>query len=127
MGDNITLPWPDKALSPNSRKDRRYTGDIRQSYRKACWALCNAAKLDRSLTHLNITFHPPDGRKRDLDNMLGAIKYGLDGMALALGVDDYDWSMTIRRGEKDAAKLGRVVIALSDPITTDIPHRWEIG
>ena len=48
--------------------------------------------------HLDITFYPPDRRKRDLDNMLSAIKYGLDGIALASGVDDYSWSLTISRG-----------------------------
>ncbi len=48
--------------------------------------------------HLDITFYPPDRRKRDLDNMLGAIKYGLDGIAKASGVDDYGWSLTISRG-----------------------------
>ncbi len=112
MGNTVKLPWPDKKLAPNSRTDRRHTGEIRKRYRGACWALCKAAKLDYSLTHLDITFHPPDGRRRDLDNMLAAMKYGLDGMALALGVDDYHWSLSIRRGDKDPAKLGFIVVEL---------------
>ena len=92
------LPWPPKELSPNSRTDRRKTTDLRKSYKEACWAAAKEAKLSPA-THLHITFHPPEGRKRDLDNMLGAIKYGLDGVALAMGMDDSEWSLTIVKGE----------------------------
>ena len=112
MGKLVKLPWPDRKLAPNTRTDRRHTGEVRKRYKQACWALCKAAKLDYSMTHLSITFHPPDGRKRDLDNMLGAMKYGLDGMALALGVDDYSWSMSIRRGDKDPAKAGYITVEM---------------
>ena len=107
LGPSVTLPWPDKALSPNSRKDRRHTGSIRRGYKEACWALAKEAKFKAK--HLSITFHPPDGRKRDLDNMLGSIKYGLDGIALAMGCDDSEWSITIRKGEPDRPN-GRVFI-----------------
>jgi hypothetical protein len=37
---------------------------------------------------LKITFYTPDNRKRDLDNLLAAMKPALDGMAQAIGVDD---------------------------------------
>jgi len=112
MDNTVTLPWPDKKLHPNSRTDRRHTTGIRKRYKQACWALCKASKPDYTLTHLDITFHPPDGRRRDMDNMLGAIKYGLDGMALAMGVDDYHWSLTIRRGKPDPDKAGYVLVQL---------------
>lgn len=47
-----------------------------------------------------IIFHPPDKRHRDLDNMLASIKYGLDGIALAWGVNDKDFKpITIDIGE----------------------------
>jgi crossover junction endodeoxyribonuclease RusA len=49
--------------------------------------------------HLTITFHPPDKRKRDIDNMLASIKSGLDGIADAIEVDDYNWVITIQRAE----------------------------
>jgi len=32
--------------------------------------------------------HPPDKRRRDLDNMHATLKYYLDGVFKALGVDD---------------------------------------
>lgn len=110
MTNTFRIPWPNKKLHPNSRTDRRHTTDIRTKYKRDCWVLCREAKPDHTLTHLDITFCPPDGRRRDLDNMLGAIKYGLDGVATAMGVDDYHWSLSIRRGDKDPAKLGYVEI-----------------
>ena len=114
MGRTVDLPWPPKALHPNSRKKHLHATSERKRYKSACWALAKEAKLDYRLTHLDITFHPPDGRRRDLDGMLAAIKYGLDGVAIAMGVDDYHWSLSIRRGEKDPNKAGFARILLRD-------------
>lgn len=110
----LELPWPPKALSANSRKDRRHTTADRKKYKKDCWVLAKASKIDRSCTHLNITFYPPDARRRDLDNMLSSIKYGLDGVSTALGVDDYIWSMSIKRGDP-VRPHGAVYIEFSSP------------
>jgi crossover junction endodeoxyribonuclease RusA len=98
MENTVSLPWPPKALSANSRKQHRYSTAERKQYKQDCWALTKAENIDRSLSHLDITFHPPDARRRDLDNMLSGVKYAIDGVAAALGVDDYTFSMTIRRG-----------------------------
>lgn len=114
MGNSFKIPWPDRSMHPNSRKDRRHTTAIRNRYKQTCWALCKEAKPDASLTHLSITFRPPDNRRRDLDGMLSACKYGLDGIAEALGVDDYEWSLSIRRGDKDPDKMGFVEITLTE-------------
>ena len=113
--NKLVLPWPHKDLSPNSRKDRRYTGDKRKGYKQACWALTKEIQFRAS--HLDITFCPPDGRRRDLDNMLGSIKYGLDGVALAMGCDDSEWELTIRKGEPcrpDGCVIIRAGEALQD-------------
>ena len=124
--NTVSIPWPDKKLHPNTRTDRRHTGAIRKRYRSTCWALAKNAKIDPALHHLDITFFPPDKRKRDLDGMLGAIKYGLDGIAMALGVDDYEWSMSIRRGPSDKTKAGYVLIEFTQPQTVVLEHRGEI-
>jgi len=110
----IELPWPPSQLSPNSRKDRRWATKYRQSYRDAgFYAAHQSGDTVPADAHLVITFHPPDKRRRDLDNMLGSIKYGLDGIALAAGVDDYGWSMTIIRA--DPVACGRVLIEIKQP------------
>lgn len=116
----IRLPWPDPSMWPNSRKDRRAVARIRKQYRadgaKATWAAgFSNVKWERA--HLLITFCPPTNGKRDLDNMLAAIKSGLDGVADALGVDDGAWDLTIRRGCKVAG--GQVQIELGPPVDND--------
>jgi hypothetical protein len=45
-----------------------------------------------------ITFFQPDKRKRDRDNLLSAAKPQLDGVADALGINDFHFNpVTIRR------------------------------
>ncbi len=126
MNNIVSLPWPHPCLSPNSTKDRRGKTGIRRRYIQSCWALTLGACINRDLTHLDITFHPPDKRRRDLDNMLASIKYGLDGVAKALGVDDYEWSMSIRRGDPDPAKNGYVIIRFMDAPLVLVEHRGAV-
>lgn len=89
--NEITMPWPPKALSPNARVHWSKRSKAVKAYRHACWALAKQAGLqalpDGEL-HLWITFFPPDRRHRDDDNMIAAFKSGRDGLADALGVDD---------------------------------------
>ena len=101
---------------PNNRVDRRSASGTRAQYRadgaKATWA-AGFRKLNWERAHLRITFHPPTRGARDLDNMLAAIKSGLDGISDAIGIDDSRWSMTIQRG--DIVKGGAVHVALTPP------------
>jgi crossover junction endodeoxyribonuclease RusA len=55
---------------------------------------------------VNLTFVPPDKRRRDADNMLAAMKSGLDGLADALGVDDSQWKISF---EVDRSRVGGFV------------------
>lgn len=57
--------------------------------------------------------HLSPARRADLDNMLAAMKAGLDGVAQATGVDDSRWEYRIARG--DPTKGGRVDVELSQP------------
>ena len=128
----VTLPWPPKALSTNSRKAHRHSTAERKKYKQDCWVLTKEAKF--RAFHLDITFHPPDGRRRDLDNMLAAIKYGLDGVAAAMGIDDSFFEFTIRRGDvmrphgavviRDGGTLADIVN--QHPETVSIPFKGQI-
>lgn len=106
----LEFPWPPSELHPNSRIDRRYSTRIRQSYIKECWALTlgNCINADTNIS-TEITFHPPNKIRRDLDGMLSAFKYGLDGIALAFGIDDSKFRpITLNVGEP--VKNGKVVV-----------------
>ena len=122
-GAKCSLPWPDKRLSPNARQHRMAIAPLRRKAREsAAWA-CKAANMNLSHMaevgiHLRITFHPPDRRRRDLDNMLSSIKSQLDGISDVIGVDDSKWDLTLRRG--DPVKGGCVVVDVIDDRSTAI-------
>ncbi len=103
----IRLPWPPKELSPNYKRSHHWTAyyKIGKSYRVQCWALTIKQCGDRVMglpdrIPMTITFHPPDKRHRDRDNMISSFKQGQDGIADALGVDDKRFEPTYEFGEK---------------------------
>lgn len=107
----IRLDWPPSVLSPNARTHWSKRASAAKKYRaEACLMAnamgCRALGCD-SLT-VEITFCPPDKRRRDVDNMLASIKSGLDGIADATGVDDSTWHYGITRG--DPVKGGAVLV-----------------
>ena len=92
MSKVVVLPWPSKELSPNATLHWAKKSKKKKEYRTACWALALEAKLEAPQGEerfpIEITFYPPDKRHRDADNMVAAIKSGLDGVADALKVND---------------------------------------
>lgn len=87
----IIFPWLDSLLSPNRRMDRRALIAVRQRAKtEAFYLIRNSAPvvIETNL-QLTLTFHPPDKRKRDLDNLYATFKAYQDGIFLALGMDDY--------------------------------------
>ncbi|RPJ29163.1 MAG: hypothetical protein EHM33_01975 [Chloroflexi bacterium] len=105
MNNTVTLPFPDRRLSPNGRRDRRWITDVRQMARNTGYYLTKDAGLhvpDKTPLHLFLTFCPPDHRRRDDDNLIGAFKSYRDGMFQALGVDDGNVKFT-------TYSIGRIV------------------
>ena len=92
MINKVILPWPPKELSPNATLHWAKKSKKKKEYRTACWALALEAKLKApegdGKIEMEVTFCPPDKRHRDADNMVAAIKSGLDGVADALKVND---------------------------------------
>ena len=92
MSNVVFLPWPHKDLSPNAAMHWAKKSKKKKEYRTTCWALTLEAKLKAPQGEdkfgVEITFYPPDKRHRDADNMVAAIKSGLDGVADALKVND---------------------------------------
>lgn len=116
----IELPWPDSSLAPN-RKNGRHWGAVHSAKVKRladARYLALAAMRQQGYAPppgtlpLVVTFHAPDKRRRDLDNLLAALKADFDGVAQALGVDDQLFEpLTLRRG--DPVKGGLVVLEVS--------------
>jgi len=112
----ITLPFPNSKLNPNQYK-RSWAGKARlaKAYRSDCFWLArsevpaNDVHCDGKLP-VKITFHPPDKRRRDRDNMIAAFKSGQDGIVDAIGVDDADWEPTYNVG--DVIKGGAVAVEI---------------
>lgn len=97
----LSLPWPHRLLNPNARAHYMEKASRAKKYRRDCCIIAQAAGcriLDADRLTVEITFHPPDKRHRDTDNMLSSIKAGLDGIADASGVDDSRWHLGIARG-----------------------------
>jgi crossover junction endodeoxyribonuclease RusA len=117
-GGTIILPWPPKELSPNARvnwRRLRGNGSLGETYKRTAWALAKEAKLalppGDTWVSLNITFCPPDRRRRDLDNMFSSIKAGLDGICKAGGFDDSRFgTVTLTTGEP--VKNGKVAVRI---------------
>jgi crossover junction endodeoxyribonuclease RusA len=113
MGMDIELPWPPKELSPNARVHYHTKAAAAKVYREAAYWLTEKSGLTvpaEGGIALRFDFHPPDKRKRDLDNMLSSIKAGVDGIADALGVNDQRFGFWLSR--EAPVKGGKVVVSV---------------
>ena len=109
----VPLPWPPRALSPNARTHWGTKARAVNRYRADCRYAAKAmglrpVKADALRVHL--TFHPPNGNRRDDDNLIASVKPGLDGLADVLGVDDGLWTLSHARGEP--RKGGAVIVEI---------------
>jgi len=109
----IELPWPPRALWPNARGHWTRKAKASKQYREDATLTCIMQRVPNMAAPVTarITFCPPDRRARDLDNMLSAIKAGIDAIASRIAVDDQHWHMTIARG--DVRKGGAVVVEIN--------------
>lgn len=114
----VTIPWPDKILSPNARSHFHAKAKATKLYRDAAYWLAKQAQsvvmASDGEIMLSIVFRPPDKRRRDLDNMLASIKGAIDGIADALEVNDQRFAITLRRGEP--VKSGAVIITIEEMV-----------
>lgn len=98
----ITTPWVNMELSPNRKNGKSAFSYQRQKQKerslgarlaKSVGEMVNTKK-DITLT---LYFYMPDNKKRDLDNMEGALKARLDGFSKTLGFDDYQFNPIFKR------------------------------
>lgn len=87
----ITLPWPNKKLSPNARLHFQEKARIVKTDRQLAFYMTQEKAVDEDLSGLlalRIIFHPPDRRRRDWDNLAASCKSYQDGVFSALNLDD---------------------------------------
>jgi crossover junction endodeoxyribonuclease RusA len=113
----VTLGWPSRALSPNARSHWATLARAKKAAREEGWiaARYHDGRISAPASapvSIQVTFTPPNARRRDLDNLIASIKAHLDGISDAIGIDDSRWiwaAPVIAKPEKP----GRVVVTLT--------------
>jgi Holliday junction resolvase RusA-like endonuclease len=112
----IELDFPPADLFPN-RSAGKHWGAVyatKSAYKEKCWwaTAAQAEPLHNpKAIKLTLTYMMPDGRHRDVDNLLAASKAGLDAMAQVLTVNDKIFEpITVHRVYK--CKPAKIVIDL---------------
>ena len=110
----VTLPWPDKRLSPNARVHWAGLARVKRDARRAAFWLTIETRPQPDFAGdlaITMTFHPPDNRTRDGDNLIAQMKAYLDGIAQAMGVNDSTFKLQpIAFGAVE--KPGRVTVEI---------------
>jgi crossover junction endodeoxyribonuclease RusA len=118
----ISLPWPDSALSPNSRnrykKAAAAAAARAYAYAEARNAGADAGGLPKGNLLIGMNFFPPDRKHRDLDNMVACQKNFLDGIFQAFDTNDR-WIAAIlaRRGQVIPGGLVELSIFLDSDLS----------
>ena len=86
---NVTFPWYPKELSPNWSGHWATKAKQKAIYKDACFWLTKEAKVPcKEYSELHLMVKKPNRRHMDADNILASLKSGIDGMCLAIGIDD---------------------------------------
>lgn len=100
----LTLPWPPRALNPNTRHAHwSKLATAKRRYRAACAIAARSQGVGATQAKeiaVSLVFVPPDRRARDLDNLIASMKAGLDGLADVLELDDSRWTLTARKADE---------------------------
>ena len=117
MPITLSLPYPDSRLSPNARGHWGAKARVAKTAKASAFYLAKSAGAcaqPDGVIPLTITFHPPDRRGRDMDNAIASLKPHLDGLALAMGVNDNRFRLTFVWAA--AAPPGRVVVVIGSAL-----------
>ena len=113
----ISLPWPLPCLFPNAKRRSHWRTYVKpaKKYREDCMWMTRAV-IGRTIfttpPKVAIAFYPPDLIRRDPDNLVGAAKHAIDGVADAIGHDDSTWKPTFTFHEPRRPH-GAVVVTLT--------------
>lgn len=109
----VELDWPPRACMPNSGAHvHARTRERRRQRRAAAGAALVAAELPQGPLAVRLVFTPPDRRRRDLDNLIAAMKGAIDGVFEANGRDDADVQLLAGSWSGDVRRPGSVLLTV---------------
>jgi hypothetical protein len=121
----IRLPFPHPSLFPNRKNGKDYHATISAKQKQkddgfyATKAAGSFAAPDGYIP-LSLLYLTPDKRHRDCDNMLAASKALLDGVALALGIDDKRFKPILIDFALGPDKVGALIAAVGVQISSGV-------
>ena len=105
------LPWPHKNLSSNARV---HWSKRRDATKHARWAARHSTpKGTWDSPTLEFTYYPPDGRRRDAQNMPAMLKAYIDGIADALKRDDSTFKCVFPSEFSSVIPGGSIVVKIT--------------
>lgn len=127
----IRLSWPARPLWQNTRCHWSKRDKATSAHRKEAWTLAlehGVKKIETDRPYLTFAFHPPDNRKRDLQNMPATMKAAIDGISDAIGIDDEDFRCRWPMEFSNVVKGGCVMIEVrACPSVVEVPFRGQIA
>jgi len=127
----IRLPFPHPDLFPNRKNGKHFraTLEIKQKQKDEGFFATKAAgsfNAPDGYIALSLLYLTPDRRHRDMDNMLAASKALLDGMALALNVDDKRFKPIFIDWEYNPEKVGALYAAVGVQSLSGVEAGWPV-
>lgn len=116
MTGQVTLPWPPRVLSPNGRGHWRAKHQATKLAKEFAFYATKEARIGICAGDVpvlvSLVFHPKTATKPDADNCVASMKASLDGIALALGIDDRAFRLAAPV-IAEPVKGGKVVVTIS--------------
>lgn len=115
---NITveLAWPPRQLSPNGRFHHMEVYRFKKAAKDTAYWVTKETLGRQTCEHngtvaVRIIAHPIKGKAQpDADNLMACMKGALDGIALALGIDDKHFAPSVEFAEPVTG--GRVTVTI---------------
>jgi len=108
----LTFNWFNRLLNPNNKEHWRKKHKAAKLYKQEGFLKARKFKPDVTEYLLNIEFHPPCARGRDLDNCIASIKSLLDGVADGWGVNDKHFKFNKIAMHEPFRPNGKIIITL---------------
>jgi crossover junction endodeoxyribonuclease RusA len=121
----VKLPFPAPSLFPNRKNGKDYHATLGAKQKQkddGFYATKAAGSYSAPAGHipLSLLYLTPDKRHRDCDNMLAASKALLDGVALALNIDDKRFKPILVDWAHGPDKVGALIVGVGVQISSGV-------